>query len=109
MKEFDVLRLAGLTPHGACDYIFTETGMLSAIGFALGLLSAFFVNRASAAIVQLIGKYITTEAFPVRMIVIAAVLTGIFALLWALSHVIAFVRTTSRRYRSRDDRLLRSD
>ena len=109
MKEFDVLRLAGLTPHGACDYIFTETGMLSAIGFALGLLSAFFVNRASAAIVQLIGKYITTEAFPVRMIVIAAALTGIFALLWALSHVIAFVRTTSRRYRSRDDRLLRSD
>ena len=109
MKEFDVLRLAGLTPHGACDYIFTETGMLSAIGFALGLLSAFFVNRASAAIVQLIGKYITTEAFPVRMIIIAAVLTGIFALLWALSHVIAFVRTTSRRYRSRDDRLLRSD
>ena len=109
MKEFDVLRLAGLTPHGACDYILTETGMLSAIGFALGLLSAFFVNRASAAIVQLIGKYITTEAFPVRMIVIAAVLTGIFALLWALSHVIAFVRTTSRRYRSRDDRLLRSD
>ena len=109
MKEFDVLRLAGLTPHGACDYIFTETGMLSAIGFALGLLSAFFVNRASAAIVQLIGKYITTEAFPVRMIVIAAVLTGIFALLWALSHVIAFVHTTSRRYRSRDDRLLRSD
>ena len=109
MKEFDVLRLAGLTPHGACDYIFTETAMLSAIGFALGLLSAFFVNRASAAIVQLIGKYITTEAFPVRMIIIAAVLTGIFALLWALSHVIAFVRTTSRRYRSRDDRLLRSD
>ena len=107
-KEFDVLRLAGLTPRGAAGYILAETGMLSVVGFVFGLLAAFFVNRASSSIVRLIGKYIIPELFPEKMLFIAVALTALFALLWALSHITAFAAVSSRRYAKRDDRMLRA-
>ncbi len=107
-KEFDVLRLAGLTPKGACGYVLAETGVLAAVGFALGLLSAFFVNRASAAVTSIIGKYIIPDLFPQSMLILAVSLTAVFALLWAVSHIVAFKEVSSPRYRTRDDRMLRS-
>lgn len=108
-KEFDVLRLAGLTPAGAAAYISAETGVLAAVGFAIGLVAAFFANRASAAIARLIGKFFTPEAFPTFMIAIAAALTAVFILLWALSHATSFLQVSSPRYRTRDDRSLRAN
>ena len=108
-KEFDVLRLAGMTPAGALGYILTETATLSACGFSAGLLLAFVANRASEGICILIGNYVTIESFPPRMLFISLAATGIFALLWTVSHMIAFLRVSSSRYRKRDDRGLRSD
>ena len=108
-KEFDVLRLAGLTPAGAAAYISAETGVLAAVGFSVGLVAAFFANRASAAIARLIGEYFTPEAFPTFMIAIAAALTAVFILLWALSHATSFLQVSSPRYRTRDDRSLRAN
>ena len=108
-KEFDVLRLAGLTPAGAAAYISAETGVLAAVGFSVGLVAAFFANRASAAVARLIGEYFTPEAFPTFMIAIAAALTAVFILLWALSHATSFLQVSSPRYRTRDDRSLRAN
>lgn len=108
-KEFDVLRLAGLTPAGAAAYISAETGVLAAVGFSVGLVAAFFANRASAAIARLIGEYFTPEAFPTFMIAIAAALTAVFILLWVLSHATSFLQVSSSRYRTRDDRSLRAN
>lgn len=108
-KEFDVLRLAGLTPAGADAYISAETSVLAAVGFSVGLVAAFFANRASAAVARLIGEYFTPEAFPTFMIAIAAALTAVFILLWALSHVTSFLQVSSSRYRTRDDRSLRAN
>ena len=108
-KEFDVLRLAGLTPAGAAAYISAETGVLAAVGFSVGLIAAFFANRASAAVARLIGEYFTPEAFPTFMIAIAAALTAVFILLWALSHATSFLQVSSPRYRTRDDRSLRAN
>lgn len=108
-KEFDVLRLAGLTPAGAAAYISAETGVLAAVGFSVGLVAAFFANRASAAVARLIGEYFTPEAFPTFMIAIAAALTAVFILLWALSHATSFLQVSSPRCRTRDDRSLRAN
>ncbi len=108
-REFDVLRLAGMTPGNAAQYILTETAFLSAIGCASGLAFAFFCNRASAAIAQIINKYIVPELFSDRIFVITAAATGIFILLWIVSHIIAFAQVSTARYRRREDRMLRSD
>lgn len=108
-REFDVLRLAGMTPGNAAQYILTETAFLSAIGCASGLAFAFFCNRASAAIAQIINKYIVPELFSDRIFVITAAATSIFVLLWIVSHIIAFAQVSTARYRRREDRMLRSD
>lgn len=108
-REFDVLRLAGMTPGNAAQYILTETAFLSAIGCASGLAFAFFCNRASAAIAQIINKYIVPELFSDRIFIITAAATGIFVLLWIVSHIIAFAQVSTARYRRREDRMLRSD
>lgn len=108
-REFDVLRLAGMTPGNAAQYILTETAFLSAIGCASGLAFAFFCNRASAAIAQIINKYIVPELFSDRIFIITAAATSIFVLLWIVSHIIAFAQVSTARYRRREDRMLRSD
>lgn len=108
-REFDVLRLAGMTPGNAAQYILTETAFLSAIGCVSGLAFAFFCNRASAAIAQIINKYIVPELFSDRIFIITAAATGIFVLLWIVSHIIAFAQVSTARYRRREDRMLRSD
>ena len=108
-KEFDVLRLAGMTPSDAAGYILTETAILSFCGFAFGLLSAFFANAASRGIAQLVDKYAPLDVFPSDMAVIAVAAAGVFALVWAVSHCVAFAQVSSSRYAKRDDRMLRHE
>ena len=108
-REFDILRLSGMTSGDAARYILSETTALSVSGACFGLLFAFFANGASPGIGQLIEKYFPLDIFPSRIAVIAAVATGIFALLWTVCHLIAYGQISSPNYRRRADRMLRSD
>lgn len=108
-REFDVLRLSGMASGDAARYILSETAVLSVSGACFGLLFAFFANGASPGIGQLIEKYFPLDIFPSRIAVIAAVATGIFALLWTVCHLIAYGQISSLNYRRRADRMLRSD
>lgn len=108
-REFDILRLSGMTSGDAARYILSETAVLSVSGACFGLLFAFFANGASPGIGQLIEKYFPLDIFPSRIAVIAAVATGIFALLWTVCHLIAYGQISSLNYRRRADRMLRSD
>lgn len=108
-REFDVLRLCGMTFRDAVRYIVTETAVLSFIGFVSGLVFAILTNYSSKGIALIIDKYIVPDIFPLRILFIAAAATGIFIVLWALSHVITFAQISSDKYRRREDRLLRSD
>lgn len=109
VREFDILRLAGMTPGDAMRYIATETGILAAVGCAAGFVFSVLFNRASTGIAQLINKFVTTELLTSRTLIITAAGAGIFIVLWAVSHMLAFARASSDKYRKRDDRMLRSE
>lgn len=108
-KEFNVFRLAGMTFGNAVRYILTETAFLSVGGFAVGLLFAFFAGGASRGVAQVVDKFLPPTEFNPESAVIAAVATGIFILIWIVSHIIAFAQVSSANYLRRDDGLLRSD
>lgn len=107
-RELDCLRLAGMTQKDALRYILTETALLAAGGTAAGLLLSVVANRATVAFAQIINKYVLPVTFPASLPVIAAVGCGIFVFFWAVSHIVAFKEVSSPRYRTRDDRMLRS-
>ncbi len=109
VREFDILRLAGMTAADAAKGIAAETALLSLAGLAVGLLFSVFTNASSLGIAQIIDRYLVLDPLPVKTAVIAVVGAGIFALLWAASHMAAYLRSASARYRKREDRLLRSD
>lgn len=108
-RELDILRLAGMTPQDAAKAVLAETALLSLSGFAAGLVLAFFANASTVAIAQIVDRYILLDPFPLGMLAVAGIGTGIFALLWALSHFAAFAQISSKRYRTRDDRSLRAN
>lgn len=108
-RELDILRLAGMTPQDAAKAVIAETALLSLSGFAAGLVLAFFANASTVAIAQIVDRYILLDPFPLGMLAVAGIGTGIFALLWALSHFAAFAQISSKRYRTRDDRSLRAN
>lgn len=108
-RELDILRLAGMTPQDAAKAVIAETALLSLSGFAAGLVLAFFANASTVAIAQIVNRYILLDPFPLGMLAVAGIGTGIFALLWALSHFAAFAQISSKRYRTRDDRSLRAN
>ena len=108
-REFDVLRLSGMTAKDAAVYIFTETAMLASGGVAAGLLLSLVANRATVAFSQLIDKYVSPEIFPTRIPVIAAVVCAVFVVVWSVAHVITFRRVSSPAYRKNSERFLRSD
>lgn len=108
-KEFDVFRLAGMTFSDALRYILAETALLAVGGFSVGLLFAFLAEGASRGIAQVVDKFLSPAEFSPESAVIAAAATGIFVLLWIVSHIIAFVQVSTARYRRREDRMLRSD
>ena len=107
-RELDCLRLAGMTQKDALRYILTETALLAAGGTAAGLLLSVVANRATVAFAQIINKFVLPVTFPASLPVIAAVGCGIFVFFWAVSHIVAFKEVSSPRYRTRDDRMLRS-
>lgn len=109
VREFDILRLAGMTPGDALRYIVTETGILAAVGCAAGFVFSVLFNRASTGIAQLINKFVRTELLTSRTLIITAAGAGIFIVLWTVSHMLAFARASSDKYRKRDDRMLRSE
>ncbi len=109
VREFDILRLAGMTPGDALRYIVTETGILAAVGCAAGFVFSVLFNRASTGIAQLINKFVRTELLTSRTLIITAAGAGIFIVLWSVSHMLAFARASSDKYRKRDDRMLRSE
>lgn len=109
VREFDILRLAGMTPGDALRYIVTETGILAAVGCAAGFVFSVLFNRASTGIAQLINKFVRTELLTSRTLIITAAGAGIFIVLWTVSHMLAFARASSDKYRKREDRMLRSD
>ena len=109
VREFDILRLAGMTPGDALRYVIAETGILAAVGCAAGFVFSVLFNRASTGIAQLINKFVRTELLTSRTLIIAAVGAGIFIVLWSVSHMLAFARASSDKYRKRDDRMLRSE
>ena len=109
VREFDILRLAGMTPGDAMRYIVTETGILAAVGCAAGFVFSVLFNRASTGIAQLINKFVRTELLTSRTLIITAAGAGIFIVLWTVSHMLAFARASSDKYRKRDDRMLRSE
>ena len=109
VREFDILRLAGMTASDAAKGIAAETALLSLAGLAVGLLFSVFTNASSLGIAQIIDRYLVLDPLPVKTAVIAVVGAGMFALLWAASHMAAYLRSASARYRKREDRLLRSD
>ena len=108
-RELDILRLAGMTPQDAAKAVIAETAMLSLSGFAAGLILAFFANASTVAIAQIANRYILLDPFPLGMLAVAGIGTGIFALLWALSHFAAFAQISSKRYKSRVDRSIRAN
>ena len=108
-RELDILRLAGMTPQDTAKAVLAETALLSLSGFAAGLVLAFFANASTVAIAQIVDRYILLDPFPLGMLAVAGIGTGIFALLWALSHFAAFAQISSKRYRTRDDRSLRAN
>ncbi len=108
-REFDVLRLAGMTANNASSYILTETAILSVGGAASGFLFAFFANSASRGVAQMVDLYLPYIPFPARMAATVAIGAGVFALLWALSHALAFRSLARGGYRKREDVRLRSD
>lgn len=108
-REFDVLRLAGMTAKNASSYILTETAILSVGGAASGFLFAFFANSASRGVAQMVDLYLPYIPFPARMAATVAIGAGVFALLWALSHALAFRSLARGGYRKREDVRLRSD
>lgn len=108
-RELDILRLAGMTPQDAAKAVLAETALLSLSGFAAGLVLAFFANASTVAIAQIVDRYILLDPFPLGMLAVAGIGTGIFALLWALSHFAAFAQISSKRYKSRVDRSIRAN
>lgn len=108
-RELDILRLAGMTPQDAAKAVIAETALLSLSGFAAGLIIAFFANASTVAIAQIVDRYILLDPFPLGMLAVAGIGTGIFALLWALSHFAAFAQISSKRYKSRVDRSIRAN
>lgn len=108
-RELDILRLAGMTPQDAAKAVLAETALLSLSGFAAGLIIAFFANASTVAIAQIVDRYILLDPFPLGMLAVAGIGTGIFALLWALSHFAAFAQISSKRYKSRVDRSIRAN
>lgn len=108
-KEFDVFRLAGMTFSDALRYILAETALLAVGGFSVGLLFALLAEGASRGIAQVVDKFLSPAQFSPESAVIAAAATGIYVLLWIVSHIIAFAQVSTARYRRREDRMLRSD
>lgn len=98
-----------MTAKNASSYILTETAILSVGGAASGFLFAFFANSASRGVAQMVDLYLPYIPFPARMAAMVAIGAGVFALLWALSHALAFRSLARGGYRKREDVRLRSD
>lgn len=98
-----------MTFSDALRYILARTALLAVGGFSVGLLFAFLAEGASRGIAQVVDKFLSPAEFSPESAVIAAAATGIFVLLWIVSHIIAFVQVSTARYRRREDRMLRSD